>query len=440
MHTRFASLDQQTIALGDYQEPARSERIGELSGNGPLIARGAGISFVAASFGESSRSVGMCRLNRVVNFEPDSKRITVEAGMSLGALYNFLRPHRLYLAVQPGHPQISVGGCVASNVHGKNPQRDGVFADQVESLQLLHPAHGVLNASRAENAELFDLTCGGFGLTGIIVTVTLRLADLPATLVEVRKVPVRGLRDAYEQLNEMKSRYDFLYTWNDLSVFDARLGRGFVSGGRFCAGAADNGASLQTYKPLDPTAAARRWRPRIMRPQVIRWICRMGFMWQMQNAAEELDLHDVLYPGLRWYYYYDLYGSQGFLAHMVLVPDDRWSTYVDRLERILREHREPIFCTSMKAFGGTQRLLQFNGSGVSLHFHVPNTAGGRSLVGAMEDLSRDLGVIRTIYFDSRLSAAAARSLYPEYDAFKERLHRFDPQRLFVSALSRRLDL
>jgi len=148
METRFTSLDLQTSAVGDYQEPVALDSVSALANNGPLIARGAGVSYVAASFGAHTRSIGMRRLNRIVSFEPDRKRITVEAGMSLGALYDFLSPHRLYVPVQPGHPQISVGGCVASNVHGKNPQRDGVFADVVESLQLFHPAHGVMTLSR----------------------------------------------------------------------------------------------------------------------------------------------------------------------------------------------------------------------------------------------------------------------------------------------------
>ena len=437
---RFGSLDLQTIASGDYREPAGGERIDELTGNGPMIARGAGVSYVAASFGERTRSIGMRRLNRVVHFEPNAKRVTVEAGMSLGALYDHLLPHRLYLPIQPGHPQISVGGCVACNVHGKNPYRNGVFADVVERLELFHPDHGVMTLSREEHADTFELTCGGFGLTGIILTVTLRLADLPGSVVAVRKVPVRNLEDACEQLMEMKSRYDFVYTWNDLSRFDRRMGRGFVSGGRFVTAAPLSVEPPPPYHPLDPTPGARRWRPRLFHPRTIPWASRIGFMWQMLRPTEELSLYQVMYPGVRWAFYYDLYGPAGFLAHMVLLPDDRWRGYVQKLEGILRAHREPIFCASMKAFAGTQRLLRFDGTGVSMHFHIPNTQGGRRLAAAMEELSREFNVIRTIYFDSRLSASAARSLYPEYDTFKERLHRFDPKRRFESCLSQRLEL
>ena len=439
METRFGSLDLQTFASGDYQEPACGERIGELTGDGPVIARGAGVSYVGASFGERTRSISMRRLNRILSFAPETKRITVEAGTSLGALYNFLVPYRLYLPVQPGHPQISVGGCVACNVHGKNPQRDGMFADLVEGLQLFHPAHGVLTLSREQHADVFDLTCGGFGLTGIILSVTLRLSDLPAPMVEVRKVPVRHLEDTCEQVDALKSQYDFLYTWNDLSTFGKHMGRGYVCCGRFVADAAAGDDALPAYQPL-PTPASPHWRPALLRRWTIPWITRVHFHWQLQHPIERLRLFEMMYPGMRSGYYFDLYGPTGFFAHMVLVPHDRWRNYVRRLDAILRTQREPIVALAIKAFAGPQRLLHFNGTGFSMHSHVANTPGGRRLLGAMEALSHEFGAIRTIYFDSRLSADAARALYPEYDSFKERLHRFDPARIFASALSRRLEL
>jgi decaprenylphospho-beta-D-ribofuranose 2-oxidase len=387
----------------------------------------------------------MSRLNRVLRFAPETQHVTVEAGVSLGALYDFLLPKRLYLPIQPGHPQISVGACVACNVHGKNPQRDGTFADVVERLQLFHPAHGIMNLSREENAEVFELTCGGLGLTGVILSVTLRLRDLPAPIVEARKVPVRSLGDTLEQVDLLKSQYDFLYTWNDLSVFDERLGRGYIFCGRF--GPAGMGADepLPEYRTLDPVADAQRSCPRFFRPSTIPWITRIHFRWQMLQPTEEISLLDVMYPGIRESYflnrhYFRLYGPSGLLAHMVLVPIDGWRAYVKRLERILRSHREPLLVTSIKAFAGSQRLLHFNGAGFSMHFHVPNSEGGRRLVADMEDLSREFQAVRTIYFDSRLTAAAAKHLFPEYDTFKQRLHRYDPDRTFVSSLSRRLDL
>ncbi|HYD48162.1 MAG TPA: FAD-binding oxidoreductase [Terriglobales bacterium] len=437
--TVFGSLDQQTSCVGRYQDvrsPAELERLGD----GPLIARGAGVSFVAASFADGAQSIGMQRLNRVVAFAPDKKQVTVEAGMTLGALYDFLLPHRFYLPIQPGHPQISIGGCVACNVHGKNPQRDGLFSEQVESLQLFHPDYGVIELSRQEDPEVFDLTCGGYGLTGIILTVTLRLAELPGPLVEMRKVPVRDLEDACEKIEELRSQCDFLYTWNDVSRFGKSLGRGYVCCGRFDAEASGRDQPLPRYRPILPPAS-RGWRPKVLYPQVIQSLTRIHYHRELRNPVRQAHLCNVLYPGMYGGgYYFGAYGASGFFGHMVLVPEDRWREYVRRLNAALRAHGEPLIALAIKAFRGPQRLLHFNGTGFSMHSHVPHTARGLRLLEALERLSDELGMIRTIYFDSRLSARAAQQMYPQYELFRQRLHRFDPQRRFVSALSRRLEL
>lgn len=440
MQRYFGSLDLQTSCSAEYEEPASEGRIAELFGNGPVIARGAGVSYVGASFGANTRTIGMSGLNRVTSFDAENRRVTVEAGISLGALYEFLVPHQLYLPVQPGHPQITVGGCVACNVHGKNPQRDGVFADMVEGLELFHPDHGLMALSRTENPELFELTCGGFGLTGVIIRVTLRLTALPAPVVEVRKVPVRNLEDAFEQVDELKSSYDFLYTWNDIAGFGKTFGRGYVCCGKLSRGATRGAEKVPAYRPL-PARSGRHRTPKYLFRPIVPWITRAHFRWTMQHPTTEGRLCDMLYPGMYGgYYYFEAYGANGFFGYMPLIPKDRWRQYVGKLEKVLRTHQVPMVALVIKAFSGEQRLLHFNGTGFSVHCHVPNTPRGQRLIVALEELSDEFGAVRTVYFDSRLTAARARAMYPEYEVFKQRLHRFDPKRVFVSALSRRLDL
>jgi decaprenylphospho-beta-D-ribofuranose 2-oxidase len=441
MQRRFASLDQQAVCLGLYAEPRRFEDLKALATDRPLIPRGAGVCYVGASFGTGVRAASGLAFNRVLHFDPEAPRITVGAGMSMGELGVFLRPYGLYLPPLPGHPQITIGGCVACNVHGKNPPQHGVFADWVEQLELYHPASGVRIVSRATDPELFELTCGGLGLTGMIVTVTLRLAGLPASAVQLRKLPVGGLAETCERMTALYSHHDFLYSWNDLSVFDGRLGRGYIVTGDFAPDAQVMQGAPARYRRLDPSDAAR-WRLRVFHPALVPWINRLHLAWEMRHAEALLDFDAFVFPnpGPRRDYYFDLYGRRGFLAHMLLVPVPVCRSYVAQLERALRRHRQPMLVVSLKVFDGPQRLLHYNGTGVSMHFHVPNTTGGQRLLADMEALSREFGAIRAVYFDSRLSAADARHLYAEYAVFKERLHRHDPQRLFASALSRRLDL
>src|SRR5262249_30999826 len=149
-----------------------------LRANGPVIARGAGLTYCGASAGAGVRSVSSLLFNRILDFDGVAGRVRVEPGIELGALYRFAVPRGWILPIMPGHPSITVGGCVGCNVHGKNHCREGNFINVVESLTLFHPDHGEIFCSRTEIPEVFHLTVGGFGLTGFLTSVELRLGKL----------------------------------------------------------------------------------------------------------------------------------------------------------------------------------------------------------------------------------------------------------------------
>src|SRR5260221_10475212 len=135
--------------------PERYRDLSMLIATGPSIARGAGLSYSAASMGATSTSLDMTRFDRLLAFDEASGIVTVEAGARIGALTDFLVSRGYYLPALPGYPEITVGGCIAFDIHGKSQHHTGNFSDSVVSLELLHPDHGQLRTSRTERAELF---------------------------------------------------------------------------------------------------------------------------------------------------------------------------------------------------------------------------------------------------------------------------------------------
>ena len=437
---RFASLDGQTTACGSLVEPERAELEAATAGSTPLIARGSGVCFVAASFGAGVRSVGAARLDQVLGLDTQRRLVTVEAGITLAQLYQYTVPRHLYLPALPGHPQISVGGCIGANVHGKSPARHGTFVDHVESLELFHPDHGLLRLSRDENPELFELTVGGLGLTGIIVTATLRLRPLPSPWIEVRRRPVADLGATLRTMEAAQGEAEFSYSWNDLSVFDSRLGRGYVASGAFVPGRGEAARDPLFYPRHDPSSASRS--RRIFQPALVPWIARLHRRMELLRRRQVVEWYDFVFPGMGFQNanYYGWYGRRGMIAHMVLVPRAVAREYLAALEAVLRRQRVPLLVASMKVFSGRQRLLRFDGDGVSLHLHIANDDRGRQLASALEGLSREARALRAVYVDSRMTAADAELLLPELAEFRERLRRFDPRRRFASGLSRRLEI
>ena len=142
-----------------------------------LISRGSGYSYVAASFRNETLSLNMKNFNRILYFDQKEKLITVEAGTTIIELLNFTLGAGMWIPQIPGYPFISIGGAVACNVHGKSAELHGTIKNAVKNILIFHKDHGWMNLSNDENKNIFDLTIGGYGLTGTIVSVTLKLID-----------------------------------------------------------------------------------------------------------------------------------------------------------------------------------------------------------------------------------------------------------------------
>jgi len=130
------SFDAQFHARCRLQQPDRYRLIEALPRDARRIARGSGVSYVAASFGADAISQSLAAFDRVLAFDDAAGRLVVEAGARIGDVQRFALARGWYLAVAPGHPAATVGGCIAADVHGKNPARDGTFRAVVERIEL----------------------------------------------------------------------------------------------------------------------------------------------------------------------------------------------------------------------------------------------------------------------------------------------------------------
>lgn len=440
MKSRFCSLDRHLKATCDYLAPDRFADLMAVPAKPGLIPRGSGLSYVAASFGEGGTSVGLGAFDRILGLDPVARTMEVEAGITLGKLYDVLTPRGLCLAVQPGYPAITVGGCIAGNVHGKNHVREGVFGRHVLSLRLLHPRHGLIEASPDENAEVFDLTIGGLGLTGVILSARLRLAPLAGGMVEKTHHAVDSLEEAFREVGQLRDQTDMLYAWLDLASPSRPLGRGYVTAASMKEGV---GADIGKGRgpSLDPQRRDIRRQP-IFNHATIPWINRL-YRWNALRAPDPspVPLYNFLFPAIGLETYFHFFGKAGLIEQQVLLPAAAVDSYIPEFRRVFSRHRVPSILTTLKAFGGgRQHALHYDGEGFSFTIDVASSPAALALLAELDEVNTHHGGITAVLKDSRLSADVAQRQYPGLEPFRERLHGFDPQRLFTSALSERLKL
>ena len=378
---RYVSLDRRDRSLCEWLRPDRYRELFELSKTRKLIAHGSALSLVGAGFSSGALAIDMTCFNRLLSFDPGTCRIAVEAGATLAKLLQFLLPRGFTLPVLPGYPHLTVGGCIAGNVHGKNQYREGSFADSVEELALFHPRYGLITINRETDPTLFDLTCGGFGLTGIIVSATLRVERSRGSEVGLTHIPVAGMAEAVDVMMSRLDGSDFLYSWHDLSRRRRALGSGFVT----CGVLEGKAEMIPEFGRQRLTPGSRKPRIRVLTPTTLPLFNRL-YDFLIRHSPRRSSPTRALFPFLHREAYFDMFGDAGLIEHQVLVPFEQVKRYIGHLLGLMEKHACNAPLASLKIFGGKQRLLWYSGPGVSFSLHFFNDQRSRGMLDEWDPL------------------------------------------------------
>jgi decaprenylphospho-beta-D-ribofuranose 2-oxidase len=433
--TRFTSFDGTLSLTARHQRPDRFSHLESPGGEEYRIPRGGGYAYSAASFGEQSLVQEMTCFNRFLEFNPGNLTLKLEAGVRLVDLMEWALPRQLHFPVLPGYPLITVGGCVAADVHGKNPHKDGTFSDWVKELTVFHPHKGYQTCSSAQNPELFALTCGGYGLTGVITEVTLQLARLPASSIALGQRRVGSSAEAVDELASCDA--DIAYSWHDASA-GSNFGRGIVYSGQWAQGAAQPGPLK--FRPM--TAQSRARLPVSAWNGVTARIANSALLLhsRYKKDVSVMGIMDASFPFASNVYFHMLFGRPGLRETQFLVSDERIRECLGALEKCIRETGAPTMMLSLKRFKGVQKSLSMSGTGYLVALDCYRNARTDSFMHLLDQLILDMGGQPNLSKDSRIPRDVAQASIASFDGFKRGIFAYDEARIMRSELSARLGL
>lgn len=438
----FVSFDGGVQCRGVLEQPDRYRYWSRRELPSPRISQGAGLSYAAASFRSGGLSVSHASFDRVTGFDQKRAIVEVEAGITLASLYTFLSQKSLYLLIQPGHGRITVGGCIAADVHGKNQARDGTFIDQVESLVLFHPIHGMMQLSREQDSEIFRLTCGGYGLTGHIISARLFAKPIRSNIIHLKATEFEDSRSGLNHLVQAAGHSDFAYSWHDMASVGHDLSTGYVFEANFVSGNHLGATSVvDAEAPVLSSVTRGTWRVSLFNALSARGFNRV-YRYQQRSAlrGRNISLQDALFPIHKAQAYFRLYGTRGFHECQVILPLSAVQEYLNAVQARVQNGELVITLASAKAFAGTPELLRFRGDGICLALNLPRSRSSLNSMAFLDALVIALGGVPNIIKDSRLPRAVVDACFPGADRFRSALHTFDPHRMFRSELSERLGL
>ena len=404
-----------------------------------VIARGLGRSYGDPAQVSGGLVIDNRQLGGVGPIASDGT-ISVGAGVSIDELLARSIPEGWFVPVTPGTRQVSIGGAIAADVHGKNHHVDGSFGAHVTELRLVTPS-GPVTVSPTSDPDLFWATVGGMGLTGVVTRATLRLLAIETDQVLVDTQRFGDLDGVMSEMSSGDAAYQYSVAWVDCMTRGRHMGRAILTRGDHARRgdvaspslAAPRGARLAV--PFDAPSG-------LLNPLTIRAFNELWFRSAPQHEeAEPQALATFFHPldGVRdWN---RLYGRRGFVQYQFCVPDAAGETVVRAIE-LLSGAAVPSFLAVLKRFGpGTPGPLSFPMPGWTLALDLP--VGPTALPGVLDELDElVLGALGRVYFakDARLSPAKVAAMYPRLDDFLAVKARVDPEHHMASDLARRLAL
>ncbi|MEX2470006.1 MAG: FAD-binding oxidoreductase, partial [Pseudohongiellaceae bacterium] len=291
---------------------------GRLAADGAaLIPRGAG-----CSYGDSALAATVLSsryLDNFLEFDRPRLRLRCGAGLTLGEILELIVPHSAFLPVLPGTRFVTVGGAIAADIHGKNHHIDGSFCDHVSELRLALADGEIVRCSRTENAELFAATCGGMGLTGVVLEATLELMPIVSPLIHNRTLRADNLEDCLTLLVAHRDS-KYAVAWIDCLSRGDRLGRGLIYLGEH----ADEAAPLSPPREglalgvpfATPGLLLNRYSIKVFNALYYHW------HWHWHRHRHRRRTGQAIMPYDRYFFPLDrlrhwnrLYGRRGFLQY-----------------------------------------------------------------------------------------------------------------------------
>ncbi|WP_017972785.1 FAD-binding oxidoreductase [Actinopolyspora halophila] len=439
---RTAPTMAEVVSTPDVETIARAVRA---AGDRGVIARGLGRSYGDPAQNAGGTVIDMTALNRIHSIDVDEAIVDVDAGVSLDTLMRRLLPHGLWVPVLPGTRQVTVGGAIGSDIHGKNHHSQGSFGSHVLSLELLTADGEVRTLTPdGESAELFWATVGGMGLTGIVLRARVRLKRVETAYFVVDNIRTRNLDELLEHFTDgSDDNYTYSVAWFDSLARGENMGRALLTRG--------NSATLEDLpkklrkNPLGFDAPQLMTAPPVFPNGLVNKYTITAFneVWYRKAPTKYGSVQNIT----QFFHPLDLvgewnrvYGSAGFLQYQFMVPFGQEQAFRRSIDKISASGHAS-FLNVLKTFGaGNAAPLSFPSKGWTLTVDIPISPGLERLCRELDETVLEAG--GRLYFakESRTTPEMIERMYPRIDEWRKTRAAVDPQGIFRSDLARRLNL
>lgn len=427
---RYSGWGRALWAEGTVARPERMAALDRQMADAPAPAIGRLRSYGDVCLNDGGLAINMARLDRMLAFDAETGRITVEAGVQIGDLARALAPRGWLPAVMPGTGFATVGGAIANDVHGKNHHHAGSFGQHVQKITLYTPK-GEKTATPSRGKDLFEATVGGMGQTGVIANAELQLIPTKGDVVMVTERRIADWDEHLALLDASEAPYSV--GWIDATATGAALGRGILEEGETGSGLVPPPKRVKRV-PFDAPGFA-------LAPPVVRSF--NAAYWRrvpVHGRTLVKRINDFFFPLDKIHDWNRLYGKAGFHQFQCVVPLGAAEALKSMLETIAKAGAASPLAVLKRMGPGRAGLMSFPMEGYTLAVDFHAGAATERLVARLEAATLEAGGRIYLAKDALARAETAQAMYPAHETWAKICAKHDPDGVLKTDLIRRLRL
>ncbi|MFB6458038.1 FAD-dependent oxidoreductase [Chitinophaga sp. Hz27] len=411
-----------------------------VSTNHELIARGNGRCYGDASLGK--HSISMLKYDKILAFDTEKGIMECQAGVTLDQLLDILVPKGWFLPITPGTKFITVGGAVASDVHGKNHHVDGAFSNHIIDMDVIIGNGETITCGPDQHTDLFWATCGGMGLTGVITRVKFDLKKIETAYIRQTQIKAKNLEDVIRLFEEYK-HYTYSMAWIDCLKKGDSFGRSILIVGEHAT--KEELSTKQQQAPLTLPAKRKLTVPFNLPSFILNTLTVKIFNWLYYNKNLKREINNVV-PYEPFFYPLDAilhwnrgYGKAGFVQYQFVLPLEHKDGLVAILKRI-SDKGWGSFLAVLKVFGNQDSLISFPMEGYTLALDFPVRKGLFEFLDELDEIVLQYGGRLYLSKDARMKQEVFWKSYPNAEKFAAIVKQYNSDNRFTSLQSARLSL
>ena len=318
------------------------------------------------SYGDNALSnqlvISTKKLNKIIQFDEKKGIIEAESGVLLNDLLKIITLKGWFIPVSPGTKYVSLGGMVANNVHGKNTYKNQIKY-YVKKLKLIASNKEII-CSKNKNKKIFYLTIGGFGLTGAILSVTLKLKKIQSENIEQKIIEFKNFEEFYE-ISKINKSYEYSVCW--IHNLNKNSIKGLYYLGNHSKKKSVIRPEILKQKRLGILLLIilKIVNSNLYFPKIMKFIYRNYIKFFYKKTCH---YNDFFYPQDNIPSYNTIYGKQGFMVSQFLIPEKKFKKILNEISEYSNENKIFYDFVILKKFKENGKYLNFSGSGYSISF------------------------------------------------------------------------